>query len=52
MDRFERTVSNIALWMKISIQSEMLMHSLDGFFRYKPFFTSFIRLWRRLSAKI
>jgi len=37
--------------MKPSIKAESFINRLSGFFHYEPLFTSFIRLWRDLSAK-
>jgi hypothetical protein len=40
MDRFERTVSDLTLWMKPPIKAETFINSPDGFFHYEPLFTS------------
>jgi hypothetical protein len=33
------------------VKADTFMNSPDRFFHYEPLFTSFIRLWRGLSAK-
>ena len=39
-DRFERTISDLTLWMKLSIKAKPLISSPVRFFHYKPLFTS------------
>jgi len=51
-DRFERTTGDLTLWMKSPVKAETFMNSPGRFFHYEPLVTSFIRLWRNLSAKI
>jgi hypothetical protein len=51
-DRFERTVGDLTLWMKSPVKAKTFINSLGRFFHYEPLSTSFIRLWRDLSAKI
>ena len=51
-DRFERTIGDLTLWMKPPVKAETFINSPGRFFHYEPLFTSFIRLWRDLSAKI
>jgi hypothetical protein len=36
---------------EIPVKTEIYMHNPGRFFHYEPLFTSFIRLWRDLSAK-
>jgi hypothetical protein len=38
--------------MKSPVKAETFINSPGRFFHYEPLFTSFIRLWRDLSAKI
>jgi hypothetical protein len=42
----------LMLWMKAPFNAVTFMNGPDGFFHYEPLSTSFIRLWRDLSAKI
>ena len=51
-DRFERTIDDLTFWMKSPVKAETFMNSPGRFFHYEPLVTSFIRLWRDLSAKI
>jgi hypothetical protein len=51
-DRFERTIADLTLWMKPPVKTEIFINRPGRFFHYEPLFTSFIRLWRGLSAKI
>jgi len=40
MDRFERTIGDLTLWMKPLIKAETFMNSQGRFFHYEPLFTS------------
>jgi len=42
---------DLILWMKPPVKAETFINSPGRFFHYEPLFTSFIRLWRDLSAK-
>ena len=39
-DRFERTITDLTLWMKPSDRAENFINSPDRFFHYEPLFTS------------
>jgi len=45
-------MGDLTLWMKLSVKAEILINNPGRFFHYEPLSTSFIRLWRDLSAKI
>ncbi len=39
-DRFERTIGDLTLWMKHTVNIETFINRLGGFFHYEPLFMS------------